>query len=64
MSENSGVKGKTVPQLHRAQAAEVRKRERESRSVDEQIALLDTRPGRSERERARLAWTLLAELSQ
>lgn len=63
MSKNSGVKGKTIPQLHRSQAAEVRKRERESRSVDEQIALLDCRPGLSSRERARLAWILMKELA-
>lgn len=50
MSKNSGVKGKTIPQLHRAQAAEVRKRARGSRSVDEQIALINARPGKSAKE--------------
>lgn len=57
MTKNSGVPGKTVPQLIRAQAAEVRKRERAARTDEYQLALLDTRPGDSRKERARLAVT-------
>jgi hypothetical protein len=55
MTKNSGVSGKTIPQLIRAQAAEVRQRERASRSDAYQLALLDNRPGQSLRERRRLA---------
>lgn len=54
MSKNSGVTGKTVPQLSRANAAEGRKVMREARSSEKQLRELDLRPGRSARERARL----------
>lgn len=54
MSMNSNTAGKTVPQLHRADAAKVRQVAREARSVAEQLALLDQRPGQSVRERQRL----------
>ena len=54
MSKGSGVAGKTIPQLHRAEAAAQRKAERDSRSTEEQLKLLDTRPGNSAKERARL----------
>lgn len=54
MTRNSGVTGKTVPQLLRAEAAAQRQSERESRSAANQLALLDSRPGQSVRERRRL----------
>jgi hypothetical protein len=54
MSKTTGIKGKTVPQLIRAQAAEVRARERATRTAEQQLALLDQRPGNSARERSRL----------
>lgn len=55
MSKGSGVAGKTVDQLARVEGAAARKAERSKRSVEEQLALLDERPGQSLRERARLA---------
>lgn len=54
MSKNSGVQGKTVPQLARAIAAGKRMELRELRRDDEQLGLLALRPGQSRRERARL----------
>ena len=54
MTKNSPIPGKTIPQAHRSQAAEVRQRDRGTRSAESQLALLDSRPGRSARERARL----------
>ncbi len=57
MSKNSGVQGKTVPQLARAMAAAKRKSRRDARTVAEQLAELDTRPGNSLRERGRLQCT-------
>jgi len=58
MTKTTGIKGKTVPQVIRTQAAEVRLRERAVRSAAEQLAVLDTRPGKSVRERARLGRAL------
>jgi hypothetical protein len=55
MSKTTGIRGKTMPQLIRAQAAEVRQRERATRTDAQQLAVLDQRPGQSLRERARLA---------
>ena len=55
MSKNSGVNGKTVPQADRAEAARNRQLDRALRTTDQQLALLDQRPGQSSRERARLA---------
>lgn len=55
MSKNSGVPGKTIPQLLRSQAAAQRQGERDSRTTAEQFALLGARPGRSAKEHARLA---------
>ncbi|MDH6199240.1 small-conductance mechanosensitive channel [Mycobacterium frederiksbergense] len=55
MSKNSGVPGKTVPQAIRAEAARNRQLDRALRTAEQQIALLDQRPGQSARERARLA---------
>jgi len=54
MSKNSGVTGKTPWQVARAEAAQVRQAHRDERTPDEQLALLDTRPGSSVRERLRL----------
>jgi hypothetical protein len=53
MTKKSGVKGKTVRALARSTAAAERKFAREQRDSVAQIALLDTRPGRSTRERLR-----------
>lgn len=55
MTKNSGITGKTVNDLVRAKAAELRKEARAGRTNEEQLALLDQRPGKSLRERARLA---------
>jgi hypothetical protein len=55
VTANSGVTGKTVLQLGRAQAAEGRKAIHSTRSVETQLRELDSRPGSSARERARLA---------
>lgn len=55
MSKNSGVAGKTVPQLQRVQPAKDRQAARDARSADEQLALLDQRPGQSAKERRRLS---------
>jgi hypothetical protein len=55
MSKNSGVTGKTVPQVIRAQLAAERVLKRAERTPEQQLALLDTRPGNSARERARLS---------
>lgn len=54
MSKNSGVSGKTVPQVIRYAAAVDRQEARDARSTEQQLALLDERPGNSARERARL----------
>lgn len=55
MSKNSGIPGKTVPQARRAEGARNRQLDRALRTTEQQLALLDQRPGRSARERARLA---------
>jgi len=55
MTKHSGVKGKTVPALHRAQAAAQRLAEHAQRDPRKQLDLLDQRPGRSARERTKLA---------
>lgn len=55
MSKNSGVNGKTVPQLSRSQRAEGRRALRESRSIEKQLQELAVRPGLARRERLRLA---------
>lgn len=54
MSKGSGVPGKTSFQLARTHAAASRQRDRDDRTVEEQLALLDTRRGNSARERRRL----------
>lgn len=53
MSEH-GSPGKTPFQQARAYGAKERQAQREARTVEEQLALLDTRRGNSTRERARL----------
>lgn len=55
MSKKSGVLGKTPFQVERAISAATRKEQRAARSTEEQLAVLDKRPGQSLRERARLA---------
>lgn len=55
MSKATGVPGKTPDQLSRAQAAVTRQVERDQRSPEEQMALLDSRPGAALSERKRLA---------
>jgi hypothetical protein len=55
MSAGSGVPGKTVPALVRSQAAVTRQEARDNRTTEQQLALLDQRPGSSARERKRLA---------
>lgn len=54
MSKNSGVSGKTVPQVIRYANAVDRQELRNERTTQQQLALLDERPGNSARERARL----------
>lgn len=54
MSKATGVKGKTPGALSRAHRAEQRTTARAARTVEEQLALLDGRPGAAQRERARL----------
>lgn len=55
MTTKSGVRGKTIEQLRRSHEAARRDSERAFRQDAEQLALLDTRPGASAAERARLA---------
>lgn len=54
MSEHSGVDGKTPHQLARSIGAARRKELHDARTVEEQLALINERPGESRRERARL----------
>jgi hypothetical protein len=54
MSEHSHTPGKTPYQEARALGAKLRLAHRETRSTEEQLALLDARPGESKRERKRL----------
>ena len=54
MSKNSGVSGKTVPQLARSIAAAKRRDDRAARSTGDQLDLLQRRPGLSQREARRL----------
>lgn len=55
MSKNSGVNGRTVPQVMRYANAVDRQILRNERTTEQQLALLDQRPGNAARERARLA---------
>lgn len=54
MSKATGIKGYTPDRLRRSQEAAERQKAREERGVQTQLALLDTRPGNSSRERRRL----------
>ncbi len=54
MSKGSGVAGKTVIQLARSLGAVERKERREARTAAEQLAVLDSRPGKASKERRRL----------
>lgn len=60
MSEKSLIKGKTPWQAARAENAQKRQAMRDDRSPQEQLALLDDRPGESKRERARLTVAAVA----
>ncbi len=64
MSEHSPQPGKTPSQAARSHDAQVRQTEREQRSPEEQLALLDTRPGRAVRERKRLVVTEAPEVQE
>jgi hypothetical protein len=61
MSEHTGIRGKTPHALARANLADARKTARDTRTIDQQLALLDQRPGNSERERSRLQAARYAE---
>lgn len=54
MSKNSGVTGKTVPQLARLIGAQARMVARAGRTTEQQLAVIEGRPGQSRRERRRL----------
>lgn len=58
MTKSTGVKGKTMHGLARSQGAAKRFAAHAQRSVQEQLALLDGRPGESRRERTRLSAAL------
>lgn len=64
MSKATGVAGKTPQQLSRHQRALERQAARNNRTVDEQLLLLDTRPGNSSKERAGLIYQLFVEASK
>jgi len=51
MTQKSPIKGKTVEQARRSVEAAARKAARDARTAEEQLALLDTRPGNAIRER-------------
>lgn len=55
MSKKSPIPGKTPWQAARAEQAVDRKILRENRTTAEQLELLDQRPGKSAKERARLS---------
>lgn len=55
MSEHSRMPGKTPHQEARAIGAQRRREHRDVRTTEEQLALLDQRPGESKRERKRLS---------
>lgn len=54
MSRKSGVHGKTPHQVARSLGATKRKELYENRTTEEQLVILEGRPGRSVKERARL----------
>lgn len=61
MSKGSPISGKTPQQALRATLAAQRRTAHDARTIDQQITLLDTRPGKSTRERTRLAHQLLQQ---
>lgn len=54
MSKNSNVKGKTPPQLDRSIQAAKRKALHAQRTPEQQLALIQDRPGASKREVERI----------
>lgn len=54
MSKATGMKGFTPDRLRRAADADTRRIAREERNDEQQLALLDARPGGAARERSRL----------
>ncbi|MBO0676914.1 hypothetical protein JRC04_05515 [Mycolicibacterium sp. S2-37] len=54
MSKNSLIPGKTPEQVRRAEGAATRQAKRDERTPEQQLALLDSRPGDAVKERARL----------
>lgn len=60
MTRKSGVPGKTVRALYRAQDAATRQVLRQQRTPQQQCELLDTRRGESRKERLRLGYVILA----
>jgi hypothetical protein len=60
MTPKSGTPGKTVHALARSLAAIKRQKQREQRSAEQQLEMLDTRPGHAASERIRLGYALLA----
>jgi hypothetical protein len=60
MTPKSGTPGKTVHAVARQLAAIKRQKQREQRSVEQQIAMLENRPGKSAKECIRLGYALLA----
>lgn len=61
MTANTGIKGKTVPQLSRVIRAQEQAVARSGRTAAQQLARLDERPGVAWRERARLNLLVKAE---
>lgn len=55
MSEHSSMSGKTPHQEARSIGAARRKELHDARTAEEQLALINERPGESRRERARLS---------
>jgi hypothetical protein len=55
MSKATGIKGYTPDHLRRKEDAEKRQAAHSARSAEEQLALLDERPGKALRERERLS---------
>lgn len=54
MSKATGVKGYTPDRLRRSQEAQKRQAARDARDLVDHLNLMDTRPGKSRKERARL----------
>jgi hypothetical protein len=54
MSKATGIKNYPPDRLRRSKDAIQREADRNERTPEEQLAILDSRPGKSARERARL----------